>query len=276
VGRREGRGRALERIADPVAPGGPAARSGGGRRPKWWTLRGVLAAVLVVAAASVCMSFGFWQLDRHEQRKQRNETVRAARDLPAAALDAALIAAISADPGAYAYRRIRVAGTVPTASEFLLRGRSHMGQPGVNVLAPLHLSGSDAVVLVNRGWLGAADAATVDPRPYAEPEAREVEGIVLPYPDAAGEGRPLHVDLGDFRVFSVGRIDRPAVESHLAVNTLPFYIQQLPEAAPNGPPVRLGFPELDGGPHLMYAVQWFGFAAVFLIGLMVVALRRSP
>jgi cytochrome oxidase assembly protein ShyY1 len=37
--------------------------------------------------------------------------------------------------------------------------------------------------------------------------------------------------------------------------------------------VRLGVPPLDEGPHLGYAVQWFGFATVALVGLLVVSVR---
>jgi surfeit locus 1 family protein len=33
-------------------------------------------------------------------------------------------------------------------------------------------------------------------------------------------------------------------------------------------------PPLGNGPHLSYAVQWFSFAAIGLIGLVVVFLRR--
>jgi surfeit locus 1 family protein len=37
--------------------------------------------------------------------------------------------------------------------------------------------------------------------------------------------------------------------------------------------VRLPPPALDEGPHLSYAIQWFSFAAIALIGGTAVALR---
>jgi surfeit locus 1 family protein len=252
-----------------------AEHSPGARAPLVVTLRGVLAGVFVAAAAAVCISLGFWQMDRHQQRQHRNEVVRAAGSRPALELDAATVASIARNPEAFAYRRVRVHGTVPAATEFLLRGRSHMGQPGVHLFAPLHLREGEGVVLINRGWLHTPDAATVDPRPYAEPEARTVGGVVLPFPDASGAGRPIDIDLGDFRVFSLGRMDRTAVEARFASDILPFYSQQLPGAARAEPPVRLDLPALDRGPHLGYAVQWFGFAAVFLLGFTLVVVRRS-
>jgi cytochrome oxidase assembly protein ShyY1 len=34
-------------------------------------------------------------------------------------------------------------------------------------------------------------------------------------------------------------------------------------------------PELTGGPHLSYAVQWFSFAAIAVVGSVVLFLRSS-
>jgi cytochrome oxidase assembly protein ShyY1 len=38
---------------------------------------------------------------------------------------------------------------------------------------------------------------------------------------------------------------------------------------------RLTPPPLDEGPHLSYAIQWFAFAAIALIGAGAVAIRRE-
>jgi cytochrome oxidase assembly protein ShyY1 len=39
---------------------------------------------------------------------------------------------------------------------------------------------------------------------------------------------------------------------------------------------RLRLPALDEGPHLSYALQWFAFAAIALIGGAAVAVRGRP
>ena len=36
---------------------------------------------------------------------------------------------------------------------------------------------------------------------------------------------------------------------------------------PSSTPVRLGLPAMDDGPHLNYAIQWFTFAVVALVGV---------
>ena len=58
---------------------------------------------------------------------------------------------------------------------------------------------------------------------------------------------------------------------------LPLYVQQLPgpDSASGRPPVRVPRPVLDNGPHLSYAVQWFSFAVIGVIGLVVILLRQG-
>src|SRR5690606_15364596 len=57
-----------------------------------------------------------------------------------------------------------------------------------------------------------------------------------------------------------------------------FIVQALPEDgagdADASQPIRLGPPELDRGPHLSYAIQWFSFATIALIGWAIVVARR--
>ncbi|MFW6079920.1 MAG: hypothetical protein ACODAE_09875, partial [Gemmatimonadota bacterium] len=40
-------------------------------------------------------------------------------------------------------------------------------------------------------------------------------------------------------------------------------------------PAPLPPPSLDDGPHLSYAIQWFSFGAIALVGWTVLALRRG-
>jgi len=55
----------------------------------------------------------------------------------------------------------------------------------------------------------------------------------------------------------------------------PYYLVALDSMAesrrmngiPSSTPVRLGLPVMDDGPHLNYAIQWFTFAVVALVGV---------
>jgi cytochrome oxidase assembly protein ShyY1 len=44
-------------------------------------------------------------------------------------------------------------------------------------------------------------------------------------------------------------------------------------AAMDSTPARVAPPALDDGPHLSYAIQWFSFAAIALVGSYVVVRR---
>jgi surfeit locus 1 family protein len=65
----------------------------------------------------------------------------------------------------------------------------------------------------------------------------------------------------------VRTLDSAAVARLVGTPIFPYYIAQTSDSA-RGPdrPVRLGEPILDDGSHFSYAVQWFSFALIALIG----------
>jgi surfeit locus 1 family protein len=118
-------------------------------------------------------------------------------------------------------------------------GRSFQGTPGVALVTPLRLA-DGATVLVDRGWAPSPDAFHVDHTLYREPDSATVTGIALIPPRGRGD-----VDVAGF---------------------LPFVVQaETPEPA-RGLPRRWPLPALDDGPHLSYAIQWFSFALIALVG----------
>jgi surfeit locus 1 family protein len=58
---------------------------------------------------------------------------------------------------------------------------------------------------------------------------------------------------------------------------LPLYVQQLPRSRADStrPPARIGPPPLDNGPHLSYAIQWFSFAVIGVVGLGILVFRNQ-
>lgn len=224
--------------------------------------RSVWFAVTVVVAAG-CVGLGFWQLDRRAQRLERNAVAAAGRSLPPLDLNAV-------GGGVPPQRRVTVRGRFDHEAELILRGHLWQGAPGVHVVTPLRLAGSDQVLLVNRGFVTAADGVTPDVPVPTEPGDVALEGIVVPVPASGEGGQPVEAD---GRV-SWRRLDLPALRMRLGYPLLDVYL--LPETPnPAGAwPRRVEWPALDEGPHLSYAVQWFGIAAavlafglVFVLGL---------
>jgi surfeit locus 1 family protein len=68
------------------------------------------------------------------------------------------------------------------------------------------------------------------------------------------------------------RLDLPALRGTLPYPILPVALLQTPDSALPRYPRRLDAPEVDDGPHLSYAVQWFLFSVMGIaFGLVVVA-----
>jgi len=242
------------------------------------SLRGVLAAEFVLGMCAVCVRLGFWQLDRLQQRKARNHALAAAGHMPVLGYDSMTAAAIERDPARFLNRRMRAVGSYDPSGEIVLRGRADDGRPGVHLVTPLVVPGVPQALLVNRGWVPSPDAATVDARPYAEPGARTVDGILMEIPRGTRNGGEPAAQRapGGAATPSYRRLDLDVLRRVERRPIVRLYLQQLPgaDSARGRPPVRVPLPPMDNGPHLSYAFQWFSFAAIGVIGLVVVFLRR--
>ena len=227
----------------------------------------VLFLLLAVILAAGCIRLGFWQLSRLSQRRARNAVVAARMSQPQAP-----ITSLRTDSTSM-LRRAVVTGTPDFDHEVLLAARTYQGSPGVYLLTPLHVAGSDTAVLVNRGWIYAPDGVSVDVGRW-----REATTIFTGYAELLPPGvasRPEGVLRRDARV--ARQLDLATVRSLLPYPVSPLYlVATAPDTTkPQGERVaRLPPPALDEGPHLSYAVQWFSFAAIALIGGAAVAVRN--
>jgi surfeit locus 1 family protein len=257
---------------DPGAPQ-PARQP----RPLSITPAGLAGTLLVVVAMAVCIRLGFWQLERLEERRQLNSHVGARLDAPPLHDAAAL-----ADTAGIFYRTAALHGTFDHERSIVLPGRSHRGVPGVHLITPLLVTGRSDAVLVNRGWVPSADAATIDvmDSTFTATTADSIRGLVLPFPGSAESlaqrARATDGNRGFRRVWY--SVDGAALRAQYPYQLLPALLQALPdEAKPpagrTGYPTRLEAPPLDEGPHLGYALQWFGFALIALIGWIALVLR---
>jgi surfeit locus 1 family protein len=205
----------------------------------------LLAAAIV---AVVCVRLGVWQLERLAQRKARNATIEAAFRQPPISAELAM-----GDSSAR-FRRVIASGRWNYARETTIALRTRNGAPGVHIVTPMMLGDDETAILVNRGWVYSPDARTVDLTRWREGERGEVIGYVDEVPPSLrGAGTSVYV---------VALADSSA-----------------DPAAGAARPVRLAPPAFgDDGPHLSYALQWFSFAAIALIGapLVVRRQRRRP
>ena len=231
------------------------------RQPRW-----IVVGLVVVALALVFIRLGFWQLDRHRARSEENAVgVARLEQAPERLFD--LIASESLDE--LEFRIAMVSGVFDPEEEVLIRSQVALGQAGFHVITPLIVA-DDMAVLVNRGWV----PLTMDDPPVpAAPNRGEVEvtGLVRlsqPRPPL-GQEEPSGV------IATFNRVDINRIGSQLPYDVAPVYVVSL-ESGEEGLPRAVRQPTFDDrGPHLAYAVQWFGFAVIGLIGFVALYRKKS-
>ena len=197
--------------------------------------------IIALLVAAGCVWLGTWQLDRLQQRRARNRLAEARLALPP------LEVRRDTPVDSARQRRVIARGVYDFAAETSWPGRSFEGTPGVALITPLRLADGSAV-LVDRGWVPSPDAFHVDHALYYEPDTAIVMGIAMVPPRGRGD-----VDVTGF---------------------LPFVIQLAGPDPATRLPRRWPAPAFDNGPHLSYAIQWFSFAVIALVGTAVL-IRKS-
>jgi surfeit locus 1 family protein len=236
------------------------------------TIPEIAGTIVVLAIALVCFRLCAWQLARLHERRAANAAIAARLDAPALPG----FESVTDTTGAL-YRRLRLHGRFDDARAIVLPGRSLFGSPGVHLLAPLVLSDGSAV-LVNRGWVPSPDGATIDYARVPHETSDTIVGLMLAFPgrsaSIAQNADPSRTatENGFRRVWYA--IDEQSLRAQFPYPLAPFVLQILPASGDHDYPKRIAPPALDEGPHLSYAIQWFSFAIIFIVGWITFLLRR--
>ena len=226
--------------------------------------------VLTCVAIGTCIRLGFWQLDRLAQRRARNAVVTSRGAEPVVPLER--IAA--QDTSASHWRRVRLRGVADYPAELVHATRTQGGMPGVHVLTPVKpLAGAwgDTAVLVIRGYLAAPDGRTIDFGAVREPDTLDLDVLVLAYPVLRTGLVTMPSNAG-----AVCVLDRDTLSVKTGRPLARMLLLALGDTVIRDVAVltRVPPPAITEGPHLSYALQWFGFATVFGIGFLAVAWPR--
>lgn len=244
--------------------GRPAPDSSSLLAPRW-----ILVHALVVALAGGLVALGVWQLQRRAEvdaRQARIDAGLAADPVPLAEI-AARLDRPGVSPADLEYRRVRVEGTWVPADEVLQRSRSHRGRSGWHVLTPLALDDGRGV-LVRRGWIPREVGEDHSTPPGAAPPRGTVTVtgfLERPdrQPDLLGPRDPAEGTLEAVFHADVSRLDR---QTDPALLPVVLHLQSQDPAQSGRLPVPADPPELDDTRHLSYAVQWFSFALIGVVG----------
>jgi surfeit locus 1 family protein len=231
-----------------------------------FTRRWILATLLVAFGVGLCIRLGIWQLDRLDQRRAFNARVQAQIDQPALTLDANTL---QDDIANMEYRQVQVTGKYDFSQEIALRNQYYGNEWGVHLITPLKIADTDQTILVDRGWIPAADFETGDWSKFAESGVVTVSGVLRAAQTRAQLGTrtdptpaPGEAPRQSWNFVNISLISR-----QFPYPLLEAYIQQAPNPSWTGLPYRTQ-PELEltEGPHMGYALQWFTFATILGIG----------
>ncbi|WP_414708502.1 SURF1 family protein [Ramlibacter sp.] len=219
------------------------------RRIRSWGM--ALAALL---GMGITFALGLWQLDRAHQKEALEHAIRSREGLPPLGL-AELLAG---DRGALLHRPVRLRGQWVPEHTVFLDNRQMDGRVGFYVLTPLRLAGSDAAVVVQRGW-APRDFQRREQLPPVETPAGmvELQGRIAPPPaklyqfGSAGSG-PIrqNLDLPPFAA-ETGLKLLPDVSVQQTGPASQGLLREWPETAGRGPETNYG-----------YAFQWWALCGL--------------
>lgn len=228
----------------------------------WLTLLAIVGAALMVR-------LGMWQLERMEERQALNAMIAERITQPPIALNGAPI-----DPQALNYRRVEIRGIFDPAQEIVIRGRALNGVPGVHVVTPLRIAGSDAAVLVDRGWLPLAKAEPEARSAFAIPGEVVVQGIARQSQEEQSGPPDPPPGPNRTRLDVWFRVNIPRIQEQIGYRLLPVYVEQQPAPGLPDLPRPIQATDLGAGPHLGYAIQWFAFVIILVAGYLALMYRQ--
>lgn len=236
------------------------------RTPRW-----AAAGVVVILVTGLFVNLGLWQLRRHQERRTTNLVTASRIEAPRAPLSD-LITGAGTDLDSLEWRRTTVTGVYLPDLEVLVRSAVRDGKAGFSVITPVEMESGD-IVLVDRGWVPLE--FDDPPVPAVPPEGSvEIQGWVR-----LGQQRPA-VGAEDppppNRV--VSRVDPSWFAPLIGREPLDVWVQRSSDDGRLPIPIAMPITN-ESGPHLAYAIQWFSFALISVVGFALLvrstARRRS-
>ena len=225
----------------------------------------LLPTLGVVLGLTLFVYLGLWQSGKGD-RLQAELAQRAARHQ----LGALPVGGTLVDAQALRDAPIAVSGEFEAQHQTFLDNRQHNGQPGVQVITPLRLEGSNIRILVNRGWVawpqGVRGVLPVVATPSGVQRLTGLAFVPSTKKFLLMPERPEASNLWS-------RLDMARFSERLQAPLQPVVLQQT-SVSPDGLVRQWEPPEDRVAMHRGYAFQWFGMALALIVFYVVASLRR--
>ena len=220
-------------------------------------LKRLLVAIAALIGIAVTASLGFWQWDRGQQRTALHAAMKA-RGGTASVTPAELLATREGD-AALVHRPVVLRGEWVAAHTVFLDNRQMNAVPGFYVVTPLRLAGSQAVVLVQRGWA---------PRNFTKREQLPAVATAAGPVEVRGRLAPPPAKLYAFDTEEKGAIRQNLDLARFRAETgLPLLQLSVQQAGPASEGLLRQWPQAasGAGKNYGYAFQWWALAALIAI-----------
>lgn len=183
----------------------------------------------VTAGLAIAMIIAsYWQYTRHQGKLRYIQLLGLRLESPITPIKEVLSppATDTAAWNALLHRRLAVSGRFDFEHEMVLRNRRLGIQPGVYAITPLRIEGTDAAVLVSRGFIPLPHAQRPLRARYQNQETIEfvglvkeslAEGLLAPRDPPTGPGYPW--------VDAWLRVNIPKIQKQLPYKILPVYLE---------------------------------------------------
>jgi surfeit locus 1 family protein len=225
--------------------------------------------ITTIILVPVFISLGLWQLDRAEQKREVDSSVREAQSKSPLKLNIFN----GNDFSREVYRGASLFGAYDSQHQYLLDNRTHKGIAGYHVLTPFILKGSDGntydnrVVLVNRGWITYQGSRKNIPDINIEEKSINISGVIKEQGRAIvlGDNVQSENDQSGNKSYPrlIQSIQLDELAKELKVELLPIVIEL--EKSDKTGFIRDWQPYYGSiDKHNAYALQWFVMAGILL------------
>lgn len=227
----------------------------------------LIPGIAVAAGITLFVNLGHWQAGKAERRSAEIAQHKARGQHAAYRLTAATVSAEDVQDVP-----VTVRGVYEPAHQFYVDNRLQDGRPGVHIVTPLKIEGSDTRVLINRGW--AEWSVRQSPLPVAETPVGvvEINGIasipttkkffLMPEHEDNNGALWTRLDLARFAKTVPGTL-QPVVVLQNQTDSKDALVRKWPP------------PEDRVSMHQSYSMQWFGMAGALLVFYLVASLRKK-
>ena len=212
--------------------------------------------IATCALTAVFLRLGWWQWTKAEDVEAQIELRDARSAVNPVLLGAVLVDAPSVDGAAVVVR-----GHFNAAEQFFLDNQQHKGQPGLHVITPFQIDGSQVRVLVNRGWIGWGSSRAILPEVPVPTGLLELHGrATVPSSKAPAFVTEPSTDAGMLRT----RIRLNDIQTAQNYPVQPVVILLTSSEVSDG--LVKDWPELSNKSpmHKGYAAQWFLMALLLV------------